>query len=292
MIITSLPDIDSFSEAEPELHRNAVMSAYSQMKYSYPEHHTPYLFIANEISKGNYTVGGKQMTVSQSQFLLLNANERISIHFSDKSPLHTTFVLFEKRFISSCINSFLTPEKKLLDDPTENLANKTEFPKVPHNCNHDIKKTIYGFKKLQLKQDELDAVLAELLVKILEENEVTAKRLHAIEAKKASTKEELYRRLTISIEWMNDNIEEKLSLDEIASIACLNKFHFLSGFKAAYNTTPIQYYRELKLQRAYTLLKNQTPVAEVCYRLGFESIGSFSNLFKKRYGFSPSVLSR
>ena len=262
------------------------------MKYSYPEHHTPYLFIANEISKGNYTVSGKHLTVSESQFLLLNVNERLSIRFSDKSPLHTTFVLFEKRFISSCIKSFLAPEKILLDNPAEKSADEIQFPKVPHNCNHEIKKTIYRFKKLQLKQDELDVILVELVVKILEENEATAKRLNTIDAKKASTREELYRRLVISIEWMNDNVEEKLSLDEIAVIACLNKFHFLSGFKAVYNATPIQYFRELKLQRAYTLLKNQTPVAEVCYRLGFESIGSFSNLFKRRYNFSPSALLR
>jgi len=291
VIITSLPDIDNFSEAEPALHHNVVMSVHSQIKYSYPEHCTPYLFITNNVSKGNYTVGGKQMSVSETQFLLLNANERLSIQFSDKTPLHTTFVLFEKQFISSCINSFLTPEKKLLDDPARS-ADEIQFPKVPHNCNHEIKKTIYRFKKLQLKQDELDVILVELLANILEENEVTAKRLNAIEAKKASTKEELYRRLTVSIEWMNDNVEEKLSLGEIAAVACLNKFHFLSGFKAVYNTTPIQYYRELKLKRAYTLLENQNPVSEVCYRLGFESVGSFSNLFKRRYGFPPSSLSR
>jgi len=122
-------------------------------------------------------------------------------------------------------------------------------------------------------------------------NTGTIKDIDKITAVKKSTREELYRRLYLSREWINDNLTSKITLDQMAGAACLNKFHFLSNFKQVFHTTPHQYLMERRLQKAFDLLKHQRhSVTEVCYLLGFESIGSFSNQFRKRFGVPPSAL--
>ena len=66
--------------------------------------------------------------------------------------------------------------------------------------------------------------------------------------------------------------------------------HFLRTFKQAFHQTPHQYLTQVRLERAKTLLlRTDTPVTDICMEVGFESLGSFSWLFSKRFRKSPSA---
>ena len=78
-------------------------------------------------------------------------------------------------------------------------------------------------------------------------------------------------------------------LPQIASVACMAPHHFLRTFKQAFQETPHQYLTELRLDRAKTLLyRTDTPITDICMEVGFESPGSFSWLFRRQFGTSPS----
>src|SRR6188474_2612472 len=79
-----------------------------------------------------------------------------------------------------------------------------------------------------------------------------------------------------------------LDLDEISSHACFSRYHFLRLFRQAFNKTPHQYLIERRIERAKELLsKNELRVTDVCFEVGFQSLGSFSSLFHKYVGHAP-----
>ena len=83
---------------------------------------------------------------------------------------------------------------------------------------------------------------------------------------------------------------EPLDLAAMAREAGYSKFHFARAFAAAYGDTPRAYLTQRRLERAKTLLRvaNLT-ITEICYLVGFESLGSFSSLFRRVVGQTPSA---
>jgi AraC-like DNA-binding protein len=79
-----------------------------------------------------------------------------------------------------------------------------------------------------------------------------------------------------------------LNLDEISSHACFSRYHFLRLFRQAFNKTPHQYLVERRIEKAKELLsENDLRVTDVCFEVGFQSLGSFSSLFHKSVGHAP-----
>ncbi|HTJ12381.1 MAG TPA: AraC family transcriptional regulator [Dinghuibacter sp.] len=99
----------------------------------------------------------------------------------------------------------------------------------------------------------------------------------------------LYRRLVQAKLFIDAHYAEAIDLDLIADEAAFSKFHFLKLFKSAYGRTPHQYLIHVRLQKALELLDGDLAVSEVCYAVGFESVGSFSLLFKRVHGCTPTA---
>lgn len=86
---------------------------------------------------------------------------------------------------------------------------------------------------------------------------------------------------------------QRLDLRTISRQAQLSPFHFLRSFRYAFDQTPHAYLIHLRIERAKELLAaNHLPVTEICFEVGFESLGSFSALFAKQVGESPSSFRR
>jgi len=74
--------------------------------------------------------------------------------------------------------------------------------------------------------------------------------------------------------------------------AFLSKFHFLRLFKNSYGQTPHQYLTEQRIRKAKQLLRSGMTATEVCAAVGFESLSSFTRLFKKLTGTPPSMFQK
>jgi len=88
--------------------------------------------------------------------------------------------------------------------------------------------------------------------------------------------------------FIDNNYANEITLDDIAGAAFISKFHFVRLFKKYYGKTPYQYLTEVRIIKAKELLKGGHSVSETCYQLGFNSLSSFSILFKKMGGSTPS----
>ena len=83
---------------------------------------------------------------------------------------------------------------------------------------------------------------------------------------------------------------EALDLDAMAREAGYSKYHFARTFAMAYGETPRAYLTRRRVERAKNLLRTANlSVTEVCFLVGFESLGSFSSLFGRLVGQSPSA---
>jgi AraC-like DNA-binding protein len=83
---------------------------------------------------------------------------------------------------------------------------------------------------------------------------------------------------------------EPLDIERIAREAGYTRFHFTRSFASAYGETPSAYLTRRRLERAKTLLRDANlTVTEVCMLVGFESVGSFSSLFRRVVGITPSA---
>ena len=83
------------------------------------------------------------------------------------------------------------------------------------------------------------------------------------------------------------------SIEELAGELGVSPFHFIRQFEAVFGTTPHQYRIQVRLDRAKHLLAlGSHSVTDVCMEVGFSSLGSFSTLFSRRFGESPSTFRR
>ena len=82
---------------------------------------------------------------------------------------------------------------------------------------------------------------------------------------------------------------EPLDLDAMAREAGYSRFHFARAFAAAYGETPRAYLTRRRIERAKALLRTANlSVTEICFLVGFASLGSFSSRFRELVGRSPS----
>ena len=83
---------------------------------------------------------------------------------------------------------------------------------------------------------------------------------------------------------------EPLGVDELARAAGLSRAHFSREFRRAFGEPPHAYLLTRRLERAAALLRNtDSSVAEICFAVGLQSLGSFTTSFTRTYGVSPTA---
>lgn len=87
--------------------------------------------------------------------------------------------------------------------------------------------------------------------------------------------------------FMEKYFAEKINLEAIAESAFMSRFHFIRVFQQIYGMTPRQYLKDMRIAKARELLLAGRPIAEVCFDVGYESLPTFSRIFKSGTGLSP-----
>jgi AraC-like DNA-binding protein len=100
---------------------------------------------------------------------------------------------------------------------------------------------------------------------------------------------ELLIRLCKAREMLRDFQHNERPIPEIARQAGISRFHFIRLYAAVFGQTPHQCRIEARLDHARRLLTTTDSfVTDICFEVGFESLGTFTSLFTKRIGVSPS----
>ena len=82
---------------------------------------------------------------------------------------------------------------------------------------------------------------------------------------------------------------EPLGVDDLARCAGLSRAHFSREFRRAFGESPHTYLLTRRLERAAAMLRTtDRTVAEICFAVGLQSVGSFTTSFTRTYGISPT----
>ena len=95
------------------------------------------------------------------------------------------------------------------------------------------------------------------------------------------------RRLVRARDMLHAEVQRGPTLDELAAEAGLSRAFLARSFGQLFGTSPHQYLMGLRLEHAKRALAAGASVTEVCYEVGFESLGTFSSTFRRRVGMSP-----
>lgn len=100
-------------------------------------------------------------------------------------------------------------------------------------------------------------------------------------------------RLQRVLDHVDANLERHVSLDELAAIACLSRFHFARVFKASTGRTPGQYMAALRVERAKQLLmRGSDPLVDIAMALNFSSQATFTRAFRIATGKTPAAFAQ
>lgn len=134
----------------------------------------------------------------------------------------------------------------------------------------------------------LDEQLVDLMQNVLLLHSDVISRMNKIKSTRKSTREELLRRVSTAHEVIMEHFREPLTLVQLSRVATLSVNHLIRNYKKVYGVTPHQHIASLRLMEAKRLLrKSSLSVSEVCWSVGFESLGSFITTFHRKMGLSP-----
>jgi len=231
-----------------------------------------------------WKTGGREVLVDECSFLVLNDGEPYSMEIDVRVPVRTCCVFFRHGFVEQVFRSMVSSELDVGDGSIPflsrlHLRDERVMPRMlAIAANGDA---------ASLWLDEQYLLLARDLVLLYEETQRQMRRLPAV---RAGTRCEIFKRVDLAREFMHAYSGSTLRLDQIAGAACLSTYHFQRMFSIAVGESPHAYLTKLRLDRACFLLRKGFPVTQVCGLVGFESPGSFSTLFRRKFGVAPSEI--
>ena len=102
--------------------------------------------------------------------------------------------------------------------------------------------------------------------------------------------EESNRRLLRARDAMDRSYAQPLDVPSLARIAHVSEAHFIRTFRATFGETPHRYLQRRRVERAMFLLwHSERSVTEICFDVGFTSLGTFSRTFRSIVGESPTA---
>jgi AraC-like DNA-binding protein len=261
---------------------------------SYCEKHVGCLSIKTVWSgMESYEFQGVQRNVTPGQFLILNNEQAYSSRIDSSENVQSLSVFFTNEFSASVFCDARSREETLLENFDQKTTDIPDFFQTLYSIDPSLLAMLRKLSTEALSSDEIDEQLIFVLRHLLTVHRSEVNRSQHVEAVKALTKKEIYRRLCVAKDVLHSSYMKDLDLATISREASLSVPQLVRQFKATFNTTPHQYLRTIRLERAAAQLKTTNePVHAIAQDNGFENFSAFCRAFRKEFGFTPLALRR
>lgn len=269
-----------------------VLVHHEAFKSERPEAQTRLSIRCSFNGQRHFEVDKQRFVVHDERYLLFNLGQRVSESLDSRLPVECLNVTFQPESAEEVFRTMVASTGDLLDEPWNDSRQSLHFFTRTYPHNDLISPILYKLRDLPPGEEVERAWLTEqfhlLLERLVEVHLGVLKETDAVPAMRRSTRIEIYQRLSLARDFMEASLDKPITLTDYSGVACLSPHHFLRLFKEVYNETPHQFLTRRRLNCALELLQNsEIPITEICFLVGFESLGSFSTLFKRHHGKSP-----
>ncbi len=275
---------------------NALVSG-TRRHFHVPDLHGALSIKAVLAGSVTWETGGQKYVVRENTYLVMNQGQPYTFTIDSAKPTTTCSVFFQHGFVEEVHRALTQPDSALLDSPNAappgSLIFRQRLEPEPSGVLAELR-GLYAAKARgeisRIATEEAFLRIARALVREFPRAEEAASRFSAV---RASTRDELLRRVLRGRDLLLSRMDESVSIADAARAACLSQYHFLRAFSAAFRITPHQFLTAQRLDRARVLLRGgKHTVTDVCLESGFQSLSSFSSLFRRRFGVSPQQVQR
>lgn len=241
-----------------------------------------------------YTLGKGSYAVDDSTYLIVNHNQPYTITIEADSAVESFCFFFEPGFAEEVQRCLTTSAHSLLDMPERSVASSLSFFERTYRHDTLVSPALFQVRSSLAHHPPSPLWLSEqfygVMQRLLQVHCNVCQEVEALPAVRAATREELYRRLHRAREYARAFFDAPVTLPQLAEVASLSPSHLLRSFKQLFHQSPHQYLTSIRLEQAqHLLLSTDLSVTEICFSVGFESFGSFSWLFRRKIGCSPSA---
>jgi AraC family transcriptional regulator len=196
-----------------------------------------------------YFIGRRTLRVRPGSFLPINGGEIYGSRI--RSPTHSLSLFYPDRDVAAA-------QASLFDDGRCALVSEEiapHLPGMPQFSSRLSARSHRGIADLRValrlrRREAAEEAAATLLLAVLRDHSGSAPRLCLDKVRKPATRDELLGRIVRAREYIADMRGMDCSLDRLAQVACLSKFHFLRLFQQVFSTGPAACARVARLEEA------------------------------------------
>jgi AraC family transcriptional regulator len=290
MILRTAPGLTGSSFTPREEAGNVVYSTRAQVEdYVLAGQRMALLCAWNGRQEVN--LEGRRIVVDDDTWLLL-PNGSANVRVRGGEGVQALTILFRSGMPEEVLGSLVTAEDRLLE--SGEVDYETSLPFLPNLQMHDRSVTpvlmfIARHRDAGI-EDPLwyEEQLAFLLERMLARHRQVSGRLRSMPVRRAATRREIFRRVSLATDFIHSNYEKPLMLTDMARAAFLSRHHFLRLFKHVHEVTPHEYLQRKRTSVAARLLRGSAlAVEEIVKQVGFDSRSTLFRAMRRFHGVTP-----
>jgi len=257
---------------------------------AYDPHWGPLSIKAAKGGSEFYKSGDALYRVDGSSLLIFNEGKYYESWIDAPEPVETLTLNMTPAFERQALEALKATRNGIID-PYDSVE-RIRFTERLYSSTPRLECLIHNMRTLacNLKSNHprIQELFFDVFVEMVGLQEGSDREALATGKTRASSRTELYRRLLIAKDYLHACFNEDVVLYDLARVACLNPYYLLRQFKRVFKITPHQYLTQLRLAEAEKLLMSEVPVENVCHAVGFQDPSSFTKLFRRHTGYTPT----
>lgn len=242
-----------------------------------------------------FMVGRRNMAVSDDTFLVVNEGRAHSSMIRAETDVETFRVLFRSGLAEEVLGALVTPADRMLEREPPRSGFAFEFSEGIQPHDRLVSPVLRYIRQHAVGSSDdsiwFDEQIGYLMERMLLAHRAIVRRVQSLPCARVETRRELYRRISLSIDYIETCFDQPISLDVLAKVACLSKFHYQRAFCALLGLTPRDY---LQRKRAFVAMRLLATTAlsasDIAMRVGYASRTSLTKQVRRWAGVPPGRL--
>ena len=282
-VLTKASADDFFNSTLPEI----TLFKFKTRKFNVAPHHGAFSIKAVSFGEESYFFGKQRLKLRCNGIIPVNGGQEYSSTINEETDSLSIF--FEDSEVKKAAVEIVSNTSRLLDDPDVTVPATPEVPQIVFPVCTKMKRNLAGInaavnsRDIELTQSLAQYCLRDLLATVLVLEPGESFR----EITKKSTREELLGRVLRAKSYIDEHNGKDCTLEMLAEVACMSKYHFLRVFREVLGVTPVTYARRRRLVLAAGALRRGECEKQCAKLAGFSSFMLFERAYVRAFGVLP-----